>query len=247
MKIVINPKEKQFETFIQSVPEVFEKEGKTIYKERNEIKVFEVSGMLINVKKYKVPHLINRIAYSFFRRSKAERAYLYALKLREAGIETPEPIAYILIKKDGLLHASYYISKQVDYDHTMYEFGQGGIAGREHIIKAFAAFTVGLHRQGVCHKDYSPGNILFKEQNGKVDFCVVDINRMQFGEVSVKKGCANFARLWGQKDFFLLLAKEYAYIRDIEPDECSKWVLYYRNKFWKRYIKKQSLPFDMIN
>jgi len=246
MKIVLNPKAKQFETFIQSVPEIFEKEGKTIYKQRNEIKVFDVNGISLNVKRFKVPHVINRIVYSFFRLTKAERSYRYALVLEEKGISTPEPVAYILIKKHGLLHYSYYISRQVSHAHTMYEFGKGGITGREYIIEAFARFTAKSHEKGVFHKDYSPGNILFDIKNGQVDFCLVDINRMQFGEVSVKKGCANFARLWGQKDFFLLLAEEYAHVRGIEPDECLRWILYYRDKFWKHYAKKRPLPFERL-
>lgn len=245
MKIVLNPKEKQFETFIRSVPEIFEKEGKTIYKQRNEIKVFDVNGVSLNVKRFKVPHIINRIAYSFFRLTKAERSYRYALTLEEKGISTPAPVAYILLKNNGLLCYSYYISRQVSHAHTMYEFGKGGITGREYIIKAFARFTADLHEQGIYHKDYSPGNILFNVENEQVDFCLVDINRMQFGNVSYQKGYANFARLWGQKDFFLLLAKEYAHVRGIEPDECIQWILYYRDKFWKRFSQERPVPFNL--
>ncbi|MDR0348556.1 MAG: tyrosine protein kinase [Tannerella sp.] len=244
MKIILNPEEKSFEAFIRSIPEVFEQAGKTIHKGRNEIKVFNVNGTSLNVKRFKVPHFINRIAYTFFRPTKTERSYRYALVLREKGINTPEPVACILIKKNGLIHDSYFISRQVDHRHTMYEFGKGGISGREHIIKAFAAFTADLHEKGVYHKDYSPGNILFDGHNEQVDFCLVDINRMQFGAVTVAKGCANFARLWGQEDMFLLLAEAYAAVRNASAAECRRRILYSRNKFWKHDVEKQQVPFD---
>lgn len=245
MKIVSRVNSKQIKSFIDQLPAVFDRGGTTIYKQRNEVKVFDVDGESVNVKRYKVPHFVNRIVYTFFRLTKPERSYQYALKLRKIGVDTPEPYAYILTKKNGLLHYSYYISEQVAYEHTMYEFGQGGIVGREPIIKAFATYTADLHERGIYHKDYSPGNILFQEQDGQIRFCLVDINRMRFGEVSIKEGCANFARLWGQEDFFLLLAKEYACVRNIDVDTCIKWMLYYRTKFWKKYAKKRQIPFSL--
>ena len=69
--------------------EKMKEEGKTIYKARNEIKVFEVDGVELNVKRYRVPLLINRVIYRFFRQPKAVRAYEYALRLVAKGFETP--------------------------------------------------------------------------------------------------------------------------------------------------------------
>ncbi len=51
---------------------------------------------------------------------------------------------------------------------------------------------------------------------------------MHFGEVDIKKGCANFARLWGQTPFFILLGKEYARSRGMDEEECVRLVLHYR-------------------
>ena len=88
MKEVINPAYGRFEDFVRRVPRIFSEEGKTIYKARNEIKVFEVDGVELNVKRYRVPLLINRIIYRFFRRPKAVRAYEYALRLVIYGTNT---------------------------------------------------------------------------------------------------------------------------------------------------------------
>ena len=243
MKIVENPQQIQFSEFVKTIHRQFDKEGSVIYKSRNEIRVFEVNGTLLNVKKFRTPHLFNRIIYTFFRLPKAQRSFQYAIRLKEMGIETPEPVAYILTKRGGLLYYSYYISRQVDYNRTMYEFGEGGISGREHILESFAEFTATIHEKGVYHKDYSPGNILFKEENGEVKFCIVDINRMKFGSVPVSRGCANFARLWGQKPLFNLIAKKYAETRQSDVEECMKWVLAARKRFWTKFTKKRPLPF----
>jgi hypothetical protein len=61
---------------------------------RNTIKLFELEGYTINIKSFKVPNLINKIAYKYFRKSKARRSYEYAVRLLENGIGTPKPIAF---------------------------------------------------------------------------------------------------------------------------------------------------------
>jgi len=244
MKIVENPQQKQFAGFIKTIHRQFDKGGALIHKRRNEVRVFEVNGTSINVKKFRAPRLFARVIYTFFRLPKAQRSFQYALKLKEKGIGTPEPVAYILMKRGGVLHESYYISRQSDYNRNMYEFGKGGVDGREHILEAFAEFTAGVHEKGVLHKDYSPGNILFKEENGAVKFSIVDINRMRFGTVSVSQGCSNFARLWGQQPVFEVVMRKYAEKRRADPAQCLKKALHARAKFWHRYARKRSLPFE---
>jgi serine/threonine protein kinase len=243
MKIVVNQKYIVLSEYVHSIPERFEQEGSVIYKARNEIRVFDVNDQRINVKRFKIPLLLNRFVYTFFRKPKAQRSFEYANRLNEMGIGTPQPVAYILIKKRGLLHYSYFISYQADYNRNMYEFGTGGTNGREHILKAFAGFTVAIHEKGVLHKDYSPGNILFREENGVTDFCIVDLNRMQFGEVPVLKGCANLVRLWGQQPFFELVVREYATLRHADPEQCLQYAIQARRKFWRQYTRKHPLPF----
>ena len=55
-KIKINPKYEYLRAFLESIPDVFEKEGRVIYTGRNLIKVMEVpDGTVINVKRYHAP------------------------------------------------------------------------------------------------------------------------------------------------------------------------------------------------
>lgn len=242
MKIVIHPDYRRFSAFLRTLPERFDREGTTIYKARNEIKVFEVEGVKLNVKQFKVPHFINRVAYTFFRPSKVLRAFTYALKVQALGGDTPPPVGYIQFKKGGLLHRSYFISLQYDYE-PMYEPGRRPLAENADLFAAMARYTAGLHERGIYHADYSPGNILYKRTPEGIKFCLVDINRMYFGPVSVKRGCANFARLWGGEDAFRLIARSYAEARGADPEACLKWVLEAREEFWKRYRRRHEVPF----
>lgn len=160
MKEVINPAYGRFEDFVRRVPRIFSEEGKTIYKARNEIKVFEVDGVELNVKRYRVPFLINRVIYRFFRQPKAVRAYEYALRLVAKGFETPAPIAYILFRKKGFLGYSYFISLQSSYK-TLYKVGQRPVEGNEDIFRALGTYMAELHEAEVYHADFSPGNVLY--------------------------------------------------------------------------------------
>ena len=93
MKLVLNPAYRRLEKFMQNLPLAFPALGECIYKARNELRQFSYEGQSYVVKGYKVPLFINRIAYTFFRPGKAERAYRYALRLRAMGIDTPAPVA----------------------------------------------------------------------------------------------------------------------------------------------------------
>ena len=244
MRVEINPAYKHLEEFINKLPESFSTEGETIYKGRNELKVFDVDSFKINVKRYRVPSFFNQLIYSFLRVPKCIRAYLYAQKVIEKGFCTPAPIAYIVCKRNKLIQESYFVSIQVPFSNMLYDFGVKPLAGKEHIIRDLARYTAALHDNEIYHKDYSPGNILYCEKEDKTEFCLVDINRMSFGPVSQKMGCANFARLWGKTDLFNLLAVEYAKTRGFDIAKCQTDVLFYRNKFWKRYNKKHGVQFD---
>ena len=83
-------------------------------QDRNSLKLFQLGGKTINVKSFRIPHLINQIVYRFFRKSKAQRSYEYANKLMELNVGTPQPIGYYEFKTLLLFNRSYYISEQLD-------------------------------------------------------------------------------------------------------------------------------------
>lgn len=245
IRITVNPKYEFLREYIVRLPGTFENEGVEIYSGRNLIKVMTIDGLEINVKRYGIPALINRLVYSSFRMSKGKRAFTYPSTLLQKGFETPEPIAYIEERENNLIGYSYFISLQSPYKRTFYEFGDADVENCRDIVIAFARYTASLHEAGILHQDYSPGNILFDEIDGEYHFSLVDINRMRFGKVSIKEGCSNFARLWGQISFFKLLAKEYAIARGSNENICVERVLFYRKIFWLRYLRRHEVRFKL--
>lgn len=246
MKIIVNPAYEYLRKFVESIPDIFESEGRVIYSGRNLIKVMTVDdGLEINIKRYGVPALVNRIAYSFFRAPKGRRAFSYPNILLQRGFETPVPIAYIEECKWGLIKYSYFISLQSSYRRNFYEFGNADVNDCRDVVIAFARYTARLHESDIMHRDYSPGNILFDKIDGEYHFMLVDINRMSFGKISIDMGCANFARLWGQKAFFELLAREYARARNTDEQYCVDKVLAHRKKFWIYFAKKHQVKYKL--
>ena len=63
--------------------------------QRNIIKLFDLNDKTINIKSFKIPNLINKVAYKYFRKSKARRSFEYATILLDKGIGTPQPFAYL--------------------------------------------------------------------------------------------------------------------------------------------------------
>ena len=86
MKIVLNPEYKFLQQFVQDLPTRFASEGKVIQDKRNTIKVFEYKELEINVKRYRVPIFINRIAYRFFRKWQADESLFQLFRSPETGV-----------------------------------------------------------------------------------------------------------------------------------------------------------------
>lgn len=194
----------------ESIREIFTGDKHTIHKARNELKIIDLDGIKTVVKSFKVPHFLNRIVYTFFRKSKAYKSYHNTLRLKELNISTPEPIALIEFFESGLLGESYFISEFFDYDFTIRTPLLEPLEDREAIFITFAAYTYDLHQKGVWHLDYSPGNILIKRVEGSYQFSIVDINRMEFREITPLQGCENFNKLWASDEELEIMGREYA-------------------------------------
>jgi len=241
MKLVVNAQFQQFEPFLNLLTESFDSEGTTIYKSRNEIKVFEVGGLTLNVKAYHKPIWINRFIYTFIRKSKSRRAYENALEVMSRGFDTPAPIGYIEQKIGGLLNKSWFISIQCPYSRMFREFSDySDISGREDIIEALGVYVAKLHEAGILHLDLSIGNILFEKDETGIHFSLVDINRMNFCKINQEAGCKNFERLRGSEDFFRVLAESYAKARGYDAESCFKLMLHYNAKSLEHFRRKNA-------
>lgn len=223
--------------WVESLPHSFERLGTVIHNGRNQVRVITgPDGKDYVIKRYHQPSWFNRIVYTFIRQPKAVRAYNNALILVKNGIETPQPIAYILEKK-ALLKESYLITERCTYPNLLYVWGDEITEGREDAMRAFGRFTGKMHEAGILHLDYSPGNVLYQRNGANTVFSIVDINRMHFGPISIKHGCSNLARLWGTEAMFHLIAEGYAQVRHTQEDLCFHLMWNAHQRFWKHRVK----------
>jgi len=234
----------KFESFILNIKEYFYKNTNTIHKARNEIKILQHENIDIVVKSFKIPHLLNRLIYTFFRASKAKKSYENSLKIITF---VPEPIAYIEFYDSWLLKESYFISTEFKYDFTIREpLLDKQFYDRDEIFKTFAKFTLELHNNNIFHDDYSPGNILIQKDENNYIFKLVDINRMKFYKLGQIERAKNFSKLWASDDELTLMATEYMKHYNCDENFINQ-VLYYSNKNKKIKNFKKRLKGQAIN
>ncbi|MBQ7827173.1 MAG: Kdo domain containing protein [Clostridia bacterium] len=210
MKCEIHPKYRHLEAQIRDIPRRFEQEGRLLTRGRNVIKVLEVEGLQLNVKSYKKPHLINRFAYAYLRKTKAERSYRYANLLLERGIGTPEPVAYIVYRDLWGVTRSYFISLQVEVDCEFRDLREQRPADLEPLLRAFTRFTYQLHQNSIYFLDHSPGNTLIARRGEEYVFYLVDLNRIRLQRIPPLMGLKNFYRLHADEEMIDVIADEYA-------------------------------------
>lgn len=196
MKIIINPKYNKYTDFISNIPKIFEESGQVIYTGRNILKTIQIDNIKIVIKSFQRPNLINRIIYTFIRKSKAERSYLYSLKILSKGFITPDPIAFIETYDNNLISKSYYICINQEDRNTVRSL-MGGEDTEDYYkkIEQFAKYSADLHSNGILHLDYSAGNILYKKDNNNYTFSLIDVNRLKFQIPNRKTTINNLNRI----------------------------------------------------
>ncbi|QSZ41326.1 hypothetical protein GJV85_04135 [Sulfurimonas aquatica] len=243
-KYELNEKYNKFQKFLFNIKSYFYSNTSTIHKARNELKIISFQNIDTVVKSFKVPNIINKIAYSFFRDSKAKKSYQYSLRL---GSFSPIPIGYIEFYKFGLLLDSYYVSEEFKYDFTIREpMLDTDFTDRDEVFKAFARFTLELHNNNIFHNDYSPGNILIKKENSDYIFKIVDVNRMKFYNLSDEDRALNFSKLWASDEILTIMAQEYMTHHGCNNDFTSR-VLYHSNQNKKIKNFKKRLKGKPVN
>lgn len=252
MKTLLNPEFSHLEADVNRIVAGFDTCGPLIYGGRNHIRVARAAdGTLLNVKRYRRPALLNRIVYTLFRAPKGLRSFRYAGRLLSSGVSTPRAVAYVEEHGAlGLIGLSYLVTLQSPLSRNFYEFGDKPMtdAADVEIVRQFARFTAAMHGAGILHRDYSPGNILFDtDSEGSAAFTVVDTNRISFGKVSLHRGVANLARLWGQPEFFRILAEAYCEARgeSVAIPDAMRTITAARRRFWTRFARRHPVKFTL--
>lgn len=228
-KIRLNSEYKFLMNFLLNLPNIFCHEGEVVYKGRNELRKFRIEGISLIVKSYRKPHLLNRIIYGMYRKSKAERAYLNANKLLKSNIGTPLPIGFITIGKNFLFDKSYFVSLESTCPYKFNDLSQFNFLRSNEIFEAIAATTAVLHENNFLHKDYSGGNILFDDRDKEIKVEIIDLNRMQFTKIGINIGCKNFERLATSPENLEIMGSKYAEIRNYNKRQCIELIKRYNH------------------
>lgn len=236
------------EAKINDIINSFNSTGKVFWKKRNTIKIFDVDDEQWNVKSFQKPHLINRFAYKYVRKSKARRSFEYGKKILHKGILTPQPLGFVEYSNLIGLTNSFYVSKNLNYDLIFENLLDENYPDRVNILEQFTAFTHQLHEKQIHHFDHSKGNTLIcKIGEGQYDFYLIDLNRMKFEAMDYQQRIDNFNRLSLTPSMIQIIGKKYAsiigkdeekVIKDI-TDSCEKFKNFTKNKSkWKKMVGK---------
>lgn len=213
--------------------------------DRNKIKLFDLKGKTINIKSFKIPNIVNKIAYKYFRKSKARRSFEYATILLEKGIGTPEPIAFLENFNFIGLRDSYYVSEHLVTELTYRELVEiPDYPDHDAILRQFTAFCFELHEKGVEFLDHSPGNTLIKKiAENKYDFFLVDLNRMNFHDnMSFEQRMNNFSRLTPKKEMLAVMSNEYSkFYKEKSETEIFEKMWQATTDFQESFAKKKRL------
>ncbi|WP_333661232.1 lipopolysaccharide kinase InaA family protein [Chishuiella changwenlii] len=243
-KIILNNQFPTTESEVESIIKNFASIDDYITKgTRNSIKKVTLKcGKTATIKSFKIPNVINKLVYRFFRKSKAERSFEYANRLVDLGFKTPFPIAYIENKTAFTFLDSYYLCELVEADLTYRELVEiPDYPNKNEILKQFTQFTYKLHEAGIEFLDHSPGNTLIKKiSENEYEFYLVDLNRMNFHDnMDFDLRMKNFSRLTPQKGMVEIMAKEYAKLINQPAQKVIDTMWDKTEEFQEKFHKKQ--------
>lgn len=216
-------------------------------QDRNSLKLFKIEAKTLNAKSFRIPNIINQVAYRFLRKSKAQRSFEYANRLQSLGIGTPQPVAYYEFKTWLLFKKSFYISEQLDCDLTYRELTtDSNYPNHEAILRAFTRFTYDLHEKQVKFLDHSPGNTLIKKVGEDYAFYLVDLNRMEFKSMDFEERIKNFAKLTTHKSMIEVMSDEYAKCSNLSYEEVFNLMWHNTQDFQRRYWRRRRIKNKLL-
>lgn len=204
--------------------ENFESSGVVLFSGRNVIKSMVVDGQDVVVKRFRRPNFFQKIAYTFFCKTKAYKAFHNAKTLIERGFSTPVPIRYIETFRFGLVDYCYFISGHDD-DPPIEQLLDRDDWDRE-LATHFARFVADLHARGVLHHDLNDTNVRYSTD---FRFSLIDINRMKFyplgQDIPLRECLDNLTRFTGRMDLFEYVVREYSRTRKLDEQQTTRLAL----------------------
>ena len=233
--------------FVHQLPWRFAHEGREIFKNRNAIRQYELGDDSVVVKQFTLPIAFNRVVYRWWRKSKAQRSYEYAMQLRALGVGSPEPLGFCDTGSLWQVGYCYYASRTSKLRYNYHDAVNGKQPDEEYVLCTLAKTVARMHEGGFWHKDLSGNNILwdrvddegnpldvavYSHQDYKIAIELIDLNRI--GKVSLVLGCANFQRIGMSEKHQMLVAEAYAAERGFDAKECFQHIVAARNRLLGR-------------
>jgi tRNA A-37 threonylcarbamoyl transferase component Bud32 len=237
MKIVVDKKYTFLGDVIASLPRLMDEgQGETVYDSRNRVVHFSHNGLSLMVKRFKRVNAIQKVVYSFFRKTKAERAFLFAEEFAKRGIDTPQRVAYIEEKHAGLFDTGYFVSIEAQGTETSLLLREVQDYPKD-LAEAVAQQVVFMHSKGILHGDLNLSNFLCTEQNGHYHFCMIDINRSHFREgLPTDEECLkNLVRITHRRDLYDYIVRSYARQRGWDETQTATRALQLLDRFEHRF------------
>ena len=240
MKVVVSDEYARHADFIRALPDAFAAgQGEVVYDQRNQIRRFTDQGQVFIVKRYKPVNTVQRVVYTFFRNTKACRAYLFAKEFRRRGIDTPREVAYLETGSMGLFRTGYFVSLEAAGTETHLLLREVKDFSHE-LADAVATQILLMHRHGILHGDLNLSNFLCtEEQDGHYHFTMIDVNRSHFTDgMPDDEACLqNMVRTTHRRDLYGYLVRSYARLRQWDEQQTADRALQLLEKFENRKIK----------
>mgnify|MGYP003674096968 CR=1 FL=1 len=227
IKYAVNSSFINLKDFSLSLPDTFNHIGKVIQDHRNVIKKITNEHGSFVVKDYKGMYFFNRLGYSLFSLSKAQKSYRNSEFLNKHGIKTPQHIAWIDCYNYGLLQRSFFVSALQPFE-TFKQFLARTPIGhpqRNLLYDNFLAFIIKLHTIGIYHDDFSITNVLVIPSENGFEFSLVDLNRMSYRKSPFRKSLQNFNKLEIPTEELYNLISGYAKNQGQSAEEAIKMFL----------------------
>lgn len=242
MKIVVDEKYQHLTDEIGRLPQRMEKgEGEMVYDSRNRVARFTIGGLSMMVKRFKRVNVVQQVVYTFFRKTKAERAFLFAKEFLKRGIDTPQPVAYMEERHHGLFTTGYFVSLETPGTETSLLLREVQDYPRD-LAEAVAQQVVLMHSKGILHGDLNLSNFLVTSHlspPASYSFTMIDTNRSHFcdGFPTNSECLKNMVRLTHRRDLYEDLIRRYARLRGWDADDTARQALALLTRFENRRLR----------
>lgn len=171
--------------WLEDLPEAVTRfpEEKLLQGGRNQLYHCDFEDLELVVKRFPNSDVWKKVAYRICD-SKAKRSYLHTQRLNQAGLHSPEPVAWVESWEGQWLRESFYVCLYVPFDHEARQLHQPHLPQRIEKARLLGQSLAKMHRAEILHLDLTPGNLLYSPvQNNGWEIQIVDNNRMRFGPV----------------------------------------------------------------